>query len=127
MTPELDDQWKAAVMPIAFGVLDRYEFTQKGQSEARKRLDTLQVPLWAITTHWACTASMAYRHSPILPRFAIGCETALVGLWLTYTPRERLTPIYRAIFLRFLQGLMALFFTLIEASGDTARRQEYDL
>lgn len=97
MTPEQDENWKAAIMPVALGVVEGYELTEKGLRESLRRLTDRGVSPWAAQLR---IALLFRAFEPWHPNFALRSETALVGIQLL--PYEnRAVIVYERAFLRF--------------------------
>lgn len=127
MDSGLDEKWKAAVMPVALDVMDGYALTWEGRAEAYGRLKALQVPAWAISLHGTYLSDLQKEQMHLLPRFLIGCETAMVGLSLTYPQSERLDAVYKNVLFRLLQEAIGLLTAWVEGTDDASMRKNYDL
>lgn len=126
MDAAIEERWKAAMMPVALGVIgDQYEFTEEGMQESVKRLTQLGVPGWA--SHLRI-ALLSWNEKPwepwgpeyILPwhpRFAIRSETALVGIQLLTPQLQDLKQTYQRLFIGFLAETLRPFMTFAQQSG----------
>lgn len=120
MDTVLEERWQAAVMPVALGVLDGYEFSEQGKAEAKSRLKELGVPTWAVQLREHLLERIAAGHSPFLPTFAIRFEAAVAGIWHLHFLAEDRQAAHTSALARFF----ALAFAPLAQRVET--RQEYD-
>ncbi|MGC4043334.1 MAG: hypothetical protein QM758_05985 [Armatimonas sp.] len=126
MDPAVEDRWKEAVMPVALGVIEGYEFTPQGRADARLRFQVLGLPEWAIPLREYLLERIAAAHLPYLPTFAIRFEVAVAGIGCLYPlPDERLAAYSRAL-KRFFHLALTPILARIEAVDEDTQRQEYE-
>lgn len=118
MIPELDQEWRQAILPMAFGVMEGYEFTDQGLWESAGRLDSRGVPAWATRLRNCLLSWGSEQVEPWYPDFAIRSEAALVGIQLiASTDRER-KRISQRLFARFVTEALRPFVDWVRQRND---------
>lgn len=83
MTSEQNEQWKSAIKPLDY--LDHYALSDRGLAEARKRLMSWGVPIWAVEFRTRFLLHSGIKPMALwMPEFALRSEVAMIGIQILY-------------------------------------------
>lgn len=106
MTPEQNEQWKAAIQPLDY--LDFHALSPEGLERFKRRTKARKsAPGWAVYTRNHFVSDGWQLAQPWVPEFALHSEAAMFGLRFLYPEFSDRAELYSRLLLDFLHRVMA--------------------